>query len=294
MRNLFKRFACLSLIFVIMGLCPSRAFAWGAKGHQIIAQIATSRLTTATREQIAGLLAPGETLVTVSSWADQQPDEAEKSWHFVAIPLKDAYYSPTKDCQRGRTCIIAALAQQIKILKTSTNPEERAKALKYVVHLVGDLHQPFHVTTNTDPQDLSARRVKVKTWMARSTSLFDVWDNDLVDYGLRQHKSVSGYATQLNNKFRAGTSTKGAPVKISTQGSITDWALEAHKLPWRAYYHTNGDFMVNDGVREWSLDEEYYKQNLPVVELQLVQAGARLARVLNEAFGGGGKAKAAS
>ena len=290
MRHLSKRLACLLLSFVVMCLCPSRAFAWGAKGHQIVAHIAISRLTTATREGIASLLNPDETLITVSSWADQQQGQAEKSWHFVAIPLRDGYYSPTKDCQRGSTCIIAALDQQIRILKTSTNPEERAKALKYVVHLVGDLHQPFHVTTNTDPQDLSARRVKVKSLAGRSTSLFEVWNTDLVDYGLKQHKSVSGYATQLNNKFRRGTVTQGVPLKISTQGSITDWALESHKLPWRAYYHTNGEFMVNDGIREWALGEEYYKRNLPIVELQMAQAGARLARVLNEAFGGGSKA----
>ena len=286
MRNLFKRSACLLLVFLVMGLCPSRAFAWGAKGHQIIAQIAIGRLTTATRQQIAGLLGADETLVTVSFWADQQREETEKNWHFVAIPLKDGYYSPTKDCQKGRTCIIAALEQQIGILRTSAEPEARAKALKYVVHLVGDLHQPFHVTTNTNPQDLSATKVKVKSLAGRATNLHEVWDTDLVDYGLKQNKSLSGYATQLNTKFRRGTTIQGVPLKISTQGSITDWALETHKLPWRAYRHTNGDFMVNDGVREWQLGEEYYKQNLPVVELQLVQAGARLARVLNEAFGG--------
>ena len=286
MRNVLKRWVCLLLVFVVMGLCPSRAFAWGPKGHQIIAHVALSRLTTATRQQIAALLGPDETLVTVASWADQQRDETEKNWHFVAIPLKDGYYSPTKDCQKGRTCIIAALEQQISILRTSTEPEARAKALKYVVHLVGDLHQPFHVTTNTQPPDLSATRVKVKTLAGRATNLHDVWDADLVEYGLKQNKSLSGYATQLNNKFRRGTTTQGVPLKISTQGSITDWALETHKLPWRGYYHTNGEFMVNDGVREWPLGEEYYKQNLPIVELQLVQAGARLARVLNEAFGG--------
>lgn len=288
MRNCFKRLACSLIVFVVMGLCPSRTFAWGAKGHQIIAHIALGRLTPETRQQIADLLG-AETLVAVSSWADQQGDEFEKSWHFVAIPLKDGYYSQTKDCQRGRTCIIAALDQQISILRTSTDPEARAKALKYVVHLVGDLHQPFHVTTNTNPHDLSATKLKVKTMAGRMSNLHDVWDTELVEYGLKQNKSVSAYATQLNNKFRRGTSTKGVSLKISTQGSITDWALEAHKLPWRAYYDTKGDFMVNDS-REWTVDEAYYKQNLPIVELQLVQAGARLARVLNEAFGGGGKA----
>lgn len=290
MRNLSRRLACLLLIFVVMGICPSRACAWGAKGHQLIAQIAIGRLTITTRQEIAALLAPNETLVSVAFWADQQREPAERSWHFVAIPLKDGYYSPTKDCQRGSTCIIGALEQQISILKTSTDPQARAKALKYVVHLVGDLHQPFHVTTNTQPQDSAATKVRIKTLNGRVSNLHEVWDTDLVEYGLKSQKSISSYATQLNEKFRRGTTTQGVPLRISTQGSITDWALETHKIPWRAYYHTNGDFMVNDGLRDWTLGEEYYKQNLPVVELQLVQAGARLARVLNEAFGGSGKA----
>lgn len=259
-----------------MGLFPVRAAAWGAKGHQIIARIATARLSTSARQAIASLLRPSETLESVSTWADQVRTEEKASWHFVPIPLKDSYYSPTKDCQRGKTCIIEAIGQQLVILRdTNYDSAKRAEALKFLIHLIGDLHQPFHVTTNTNPQDFSASKVKVKTLTGRPTNLHEVWDTDLVDYG-RQSKSVSAYATLLSNRFQRS---------VSTQGSVTDWALEAHRLPWSAYYHTSGDFMVAASEREaWKLDQPYYDKNLPVVELQLVRAGARLAKVLNDVF----------
>lgn len=292
-KNLSKSsYILLTIVFVV--LAPVRTLGWGNKGHQVVARIATARLSTNARQAIAELLGKGETLESVSTWADQIRTEPQrvktKSWHFVAIPFTEKGYLRAKHCARNETCIIEAIGQQLAILKNIKNDSKsRAEALKFLVHLIGDLHQPFHVTTNTNPPDLAASGVRVTSLSGRSTNLFYVWDDDLVDHGLNQSaKSLNDYANQLTNRLRQDATRQSYPTEqssfVSTQGSVTDWALEAHRLPWRAYYHTNGDFMVADPKRSWTLDRAYYDKNLPVVEGQLVRAGVRLAKVLNDAF----------
>jgi hypothetical protein len=287
----FKPPSYIFLAIVIVALLPVRTMGWGNRGHQVIARIAMARLSTSARQAIAELLAPGETLESVSTWADQiltqQQRDDTKSWHFVAIPLKERRYSRLTDCAKDETCIIDAIAKQINTLKdTNEDPKTRAEALKFLINLIGDLHQPFHVTTNINPPDGAALQVRVTSLSGRVTNLRNVWENDLVEYGLKQSpKSAGDYATQLSKKFARGSANQSNQGGlISTQGSVTDWALETHMLAWGAYYHTNGDFMVKDPNRSWKLDQAYYDKNVPVVEEQLVRAGARLARILNDVF----------
>ncbi|MEP6911221.1 MAG: S1/P1 nuclease [bacterium] len=300
-KNSFKPSSYILLTIVIVVLLPVQTVAWGNKGHQVIARIAMTRLSPSAREAIAQLLGeqnqqsqkadtgPGATLESVSTWADQIKSQRPetKSWHFVAIPLSGSRYSRLKDCGKAETCIIDAIGQQITILKDNNRDStERAEALKFLVHLIGDLHQPFHVTTNTNPQDQAGYLVRVTSLSGRSTRLLEVWDNDLVEYDLRQYKSVADYAAQIIKKDSGVSTNKSKQGSfISTQGSVTDWALEAHSLAWGAYYHTNGEFMVADQNRSWQLDQRYYDRNVPVVEGQLVRAGVRLAKILNDIFG---------
>lgn len=285
----------LLLTTFLVVLFPARSMAWGKKGHQVIARIAMARLSTSARIAIADLL-PGETLESVSYWADeiraQKPDT--RSWHFVSISPKNNSYSRS-DCPQEETCIIAAISQQVAILKDTSKPmDQRAEALKFLVNLIGDLHQPFHVTSNDDPPDQGASRVRVFSLAGPLTNLHEIWDTDLVEAALKSSKSIEDYANQLSRKYAGSTpaqnsvSTKGQSVFFSTRGSSTDWALESHRLAWGAYYFTRADgtaeFMVSDAQRSWKLDQVYYDKNMPVAEVQLVRAGVRLAKVLNDVF----------
>lgn len=287
-KNSFKPSAYVFLTIVIVAGLPVRTPGWGNRGHQVIARIAMAKLSTSARQAIAEILEPDETLESVSTWADQIRTEraATRSWHLVSFPLRETRYSRANYCGRDGICIIEAIDQQIAILKsTNETSGRRAEALKFLVHLVGDLHQPFHVTTNMHPEDQGATRVRVTSLSRRATNLHDVWDADLVEYGLKQSaKSIGDYATKLGltvAQSSIGQSNRGD--SYSTKGSVTDWALEAHKLPWRAYIHTNGEFMVAD-QRMWTLDHAYYSKNVQVVELQLTRAGVRLAKILNDIF----------
>lgn len=273
-----------TLIYVVLALSlvvlfPIRTYAWGAKGHQIIARIATDRLSSKARQSVAALLASGESLESVSNWADQvklqRPDT--RTWHYLEISLKYSDYQRARDCKKG-VCIIEAIEKQRLILE---NPKysnsERADALKFLVHLIGDLHAPFHVASNYDPYDAGADLVKVTFQNGRPTNLHEIWDNDIINTALRESRQgVAEYASQLSR--RAGKSGY-----VSSQGTVTNWALETHRLAWNAYLSSGKDFMWNNG-KVWNLDNVYYTTNKAVVDDQLFIAGVRLAGVLNQIF----------
>ncbi len=266
------------LALSLIGLIPSRTAAWGSKGHQIVARIAMDRLTSNARQSVAATLEPGETLETVSTWADQIKSKRREttSWHFVLIGLKYNNYDRYRDCKEG-TCIIEAIEKQTSVLKNPKSPpNERAEALKFLVHLIGDIHLPFHVTNNDSPPDSGAALVKVSFLNGRPTNLHAVWDDDIIDYALRQSRqSVAEYASQLSTRANRGN--------ISSQGPVTKWALEAHALAWGAYYSGN-NFMYRDPAKVWNIDKSYYDKNKAVLDNQMMRAGVRLAAHLNDIF----------
>lgn len=278
MKNRIPVYVVLALSFVV--LVPIRTAAWGARGHQIIARVATDRLSSRARDSILKIL-QGESLEAVSTWADQiktqRPDTT--TWHYVDIALKHTDYQRARDCRKG-VCIIEAIEQQRRVLENQKlSDSERADALKFLVHLIGDLHVPFHVATNDNPPDMAADLVKVTFLNGRPTNLHSVWDNDIINTALRDtRQGVADYASQLGGR-RAGN--KGD--YISSQGTVTQWALETHKLAWNAYRSSGNEFMWNNG-KVWNLDDAYYKRNKIVVDNQLLIAGVRLAGILNQIF----------
>lgn len=278
-RGFFTRVLYVVMALSITCLVPARAAAWGDKGHQIIARVAMDRLSNNARESIAALLQSGETLESVSGWADQIRSTKRNtgSWHSVAISVNANNYDQARDCGRG-ICIIQAIEDQKAILKNpKATPDERTDALKFLVHLVGDLHNPFHVTTNDNPPDAGANRVRVVSPYG-ATNLHAAWDEDIVDYGLtRSGLPLAQYAAGFGESSRKN---QGGYI---AQGSLTDWALETHRLAPHAYM-LGPDFMVADH-RVWKLDEDYFRKNLSVAENQLFMAGVRLAKTLNDIFG---------
>jgi len=128
-------------------IMPSSAFAWGAKGHQIVALIAEAHLDASTREKIKAMLPKNDTLAKASIW----PDEVRKALpqmnplHYVDIPRGATTYDRERDCPQ-RNCIVEAVTWYLNVLKSTDSPlAEKHIALDYLVHLVGDLHLPLHV-----------------------------------------------------------------------------------------------------------------------------------------------------
>lgn len=257
-RNKFRRLFSIMLVAVIwFGVFPTTAHAWGSRGHQIIARIARQRLSPRARKAVNELL-NNQSLEVASTWADQQ--KSSQAFNFVLIPFDSNSYEGAKHCPDGK-CLIEKIKYYRGVLQDSKQSDlERANALKYLLILVGDLHQPFHCT------DKDGKRVKV-TFNNKPTTLYSVWESGMIEKS--QEKSelpIEQYARTLENKEEKAR-------EDLSRGTLVDWALDSHGLARRAY------------VEGGDLDEKYYEDYKWIVDGQLHKAGVRLADLLNDIFG---------
>lgn len=269
MRRVF--FALLLLSFPF-----SDAWAWGQEGHSIIAEVAQRRVAAATLDKIGKLLSAesGSTavsLASVASWADDYKFEpAGKDtapWHFVNIPDDQAGYNQARDC--AKPCAISAIEQSKQDLANcSATADTRRFALKMLVHLVGDIHQPLHTTDRTDAytgkDDRGGNDVPV-TFFGKATNLHDVWDTGII---MRTVYAWGAYVTRLATSW-----FPGRDLSSLTGGSTADWVNESHQFAHDVAYD-----IPDDGT----LGPKYFTKASPVVDRQLAVAGVRLAHILDQ------------
>jgi hypothetical protein len=250
------------------------AFAWGDKAHQVVALLAQSQLTPQARDTVQSLIGPS-TLRDVAMWADQirsrRPET--KPWHYVNIPIDRAEYLPAKDCARPRPgdCVVAVISRFQRVLADQDRPRtERAEALRFVTHFVADLHQPLHCADNRDAGGNDVKVVffgEVLHPGGRTPwNLHAVWDSGLIE---RRGLSVSKYAQRLTRRIER------ASVEDLAAGSVVDWALESHRAAVDTAYDVPPDRVLGN---------KYAEMALPVIDDMLAKAGARLAKVLNQAL----------
>ena len=157
----------------------SPAYPWGSKGHEIVAAIAETHLTDTARKRIKELLPQGTTLAEASTWPDkagrQIPDM--DPYHFINFPKDANTYDQQRDCKL-RNCIIEAIAWYMQVLKSPDAPRnEKRIALRFVAHLVGDIHQPLHAGF---AEDRGGNSVDVR-FNGRKENLHSLWDTALVE-----------------------------------------------------------------------------------------------------------------
>lgn len=174
--NSVLRLVCLSTIALPM-FCPTDAFAWGADGHRLVAELAEAQLAPHARAEVLRLLRqePGATMASVSTWADEVRRANTAPLHYVSLPEGDCTYVRERDCQDGQ-CVVEAIKDQLAILKSGSTDGERLVALKYVIHLIGDIHQPLHVGV---ARDKGGNLHQVRAF-GRGTNLHAVWDTALI------------------------------------------------------------------------------------------------------------------
>ncbi len=245
------------------------AHAWGPVGHWIVATIAERLLTDGAARQVRALLAAdgSATLADVASWADKVRETRRETgpWHFVDIPLSAPGYDAARDCP-GNDCVVEQIAQFRQVLADSKADQRfKVEALKWIVHLVGDLHQPLHCT---DDHDRGGNDLRLR-FFGRATNLHAVWDHGVIDH----MRPADRLAATLVMSIKADE-TKAWP-----EGTAALWATEAHVVGQRIAY---GALTTRDHPE---IGQNYQAIAAPAVELQLKRAGVRLASVLNAAFG---------
>ncbi len=278
MEKLNRYLRALLAIALCAGLLvPTNLTAWGPEGHIVIATIANARLTPAARAAVRQLLGR-HSLASVANFADQiRPQRPETAnWHFVDIPKDETNYDPGRDCQPSPKgdCVIAAIARAETALKDRSLPrKQRAEALKFLVHFVGDLHQPLHCSDN---HDRGGNDVNV-SFLGRPSNLHRVWDSGIIG---EVNLPPADYAAQLDSWLDSQDTS------ALEKGTTVDWALQAHKLA------KDDAYKIPDNHQ---LDVSYVDENDPIVDQQLAVAGLRLAKVLNDTFastGGPGRHRA--
>lgn len=243
--------------------------AFGPDGHRIVAELAERALTPAAQAQVRHLLADEAEsgLAAVSNWADEVRGEPDwrwtGPWHYVNFPRDgNCRYVPARDCRDGR-CIVAAIEAQARLLGDSSRPDaERAQALRFVVHLVGDIHQPLHAGYGDDRGGNTFQIF----YAGRGSNLHALWDGGILRSARRDWRDY----TDLLQSRRTDADVRW------TRRSPQRWAEESCRVIASADIYP---------TRPGRLPAGYVERQLPVVERQLRIAGARLAALLNAELG---------
>jgi S1/P1 Nuclease len=275
-----KSWLTISLAAFAIGTAPSPALAWGKTGHRVVAAIADTQLSGLARAQVEQILGPGESLDEAANWPDEMRSAPGEFWQKTATPwhyvtLNGIIYDhapPEGDA-------LEALARFSKILQDpNATREDKQTALRFIVHLVGDLHQPLHVGKCCDK---GANDVKA-TWFGKPTNLHAVWDSQLVD---DEQLSFTELAAKLERHISPEDVVKWWDVNprdwISESGEIRDTLYPTARdmpKPAQGKRPKRGQPVLPD------LSYNYVFRFTPVMERRLSQGGVRLAAYLNAIF----------
>ena len=309
-----------SLLVLAAVSLPAPARAWGCEGHQVVALLAEKHLTPHALAMVKQILADSRIDPTLSRYckeggidamsdASTWPDDIRalrpetSPWHYVDIPLGTTRREVEKYCDPKESCVTRAITDRLAILRSvSSSPQERADALRFVIHFVGDVHQPLHGVSNNDlggncvpvaffdelPQ---LRNPQLETY---SPNLHGVWDTNILSRATTG-QSVDQVSTDLDRSFR-----KKIAGGLKGPAEVDSWAWESYRLAVKNVYGKLPERISGESAqpvkscaddnhisaRMLKLNEHladpYQNMAISIVRERLAQAGARLAMLLNQ------------
>jgi hypothetical protein len=283
--------AFLAVLLCCLLALPS--FGWWETGHRTVARIAAAYLNPKTRTRVAQILGVHDTpgsvsnaMAAASTWADETKEQTKTGeWHYIDLALQDGEKNIRERCP-GDNCLTARIeifAQQLANRK-ATGVSDR-NALRYLIHFVGDVHQPLHTISDAD---LGGNCEQI-TPFNEAKNLHALWDGGIIaslhESDVRLADNLEGYITRLSGGERRSWS----------RGDAKKWTWESHKLAERDIYQrlhipieppvfpktckvAPGEI---SNFRPY-IDGVYINDMKPVVGNQLAKAGLRLARLLNQ------------
>ncbi len=253
-----------TLAFAAIAFTSVQGFSWGQKGHDTVAFIAENHLTPAAKAAAESLLG-GKSIVYYANWLDNASHTPEyaytKTWHYKNIDADETFRSAYKEPAGD---VVRAINEQAEILRNpDATPEQKELALKIVVHLCGDIHQPMHLGRRSDR---GGNRVNVK-FFKNDANLHGVWDSRILENG---HKwSYTEWQQQIDR------ATPEETAEILSLNNADKWAEESHEITKEIYATTPvGTNIEYNYIANWT----------PVIEKQLLKGGLRLADLLNTVF----------
>lgn len=278
-------------------LYASPAFCWWETGHRTVARLAAAHLTPAASARAAQLLqvpntpeAVADALAVASTWPDETRAQTKTGdWHYIDLALQDDKSDIPERC-KDDNCVTARIrlfAAQLS-RHDSSAPGSDLDALRYLVHFVGDIHQPLHAVSDAD---LGGNCERVDPPVDTAKNLHAVWDGAIVN---AVNPSDRELAADLDRNLRSFSPHLQADLAL---GSQDDWAWESHKLAIKNIYQKlslpTEPVIFPKNCQEaplavsnltLHLPSSYIDDMKPVVREQLTKAGLRLARLLNDSL----------
>jgi len=245
---------------------PTGTLFWSAAGHHAVASLAWARLAPATRERVLELL-DGEDFVHASTWADSvRPSRrATAPWHYVNIAIWENRYDARRHCPEGN-CVIGAIEKFERVLSDPRESRpDREEALRFLIHFVGDIHQPLHAG---DRSDRGGNDTEVFL-DGRKTNLHRVWDFDVVEV---LATSEEGLVARLRQRM---DQLPESVVREWESATPSQWAMEGQQLARTNAYRLPDDSRIGRAYLEGQAD---------AIEIALLKGGVRLAALLNRSL----------
>jgi nuclease S1 len=269
---------------LLLWLTVATLDAWSPQGHRLVALVAANHLSPSARQNISWLLGT-ENLADVAVWADEYllGNNQTSFWHYVNIPVDAHGYDRDRDCPRQpgisagsrgdqwRDCVVdRILYNQERLANGALDRADRVIALKFLVHLIGDLHQPFHALGverggNGIPVSVfGSSGCSYEDGTPHPCNLHSVWDTALI---ARRRQSDQQYLATLEQRV------KQQRLEARESRSPAEWAMESHTLAKTALLPANG-----------LVDEAYFSAQIAVIDERLALGGLRLAAWLNRSL----------
>ncbi len=308
-----------ALLFSGVVSLPAPAHAWGCKGHQVVALLAEMHLNPRALAMAKKILAEGpidpslsryckeggsDPLADASTWPDDirgiRPEASP--WHYIDIPRGTKLRDVEKFCDPKEGCVTRAISDDIAVLRSAdASPQKHADALRFLIHFVGDLHQPLHAVTNNDQGGNcvpvaffdAVPQLRNPQTESYAPNLHGVWDTNILERATTG-LTVDQVASDLDQTFRRKMAgwQKGP-------ANVDAWAWESYQLAAKNVYgklpvripveapqpitSCADDNHVSTRMLKLNehLVEPYQTMAVPIVRERLAQAGARLAMILN-------------
>lgn len=250
-------------------LAATHALAWGNSGHRITARLAQARLSDAAEQEVREILGArfiSDFASAPDDWRNNDGARITAGWHFVNTAIADDTYDAARDCPGGQ-CVVAQIeAMRAVLADRSQSQAARREALIYIIHFVGDLHQPFHTGSGTvDGQpDRGGNRINVN-FDGQQRNLHAVWDSGLIE---RRHLNVADYVQHLEDDVLPGLNADEV-----SGGTPVDWVNESHQIAQ--------DERVENNTR---LSSDYIENAMTIVDQRLARGGLRLAKFIEDAL----------
>jgi hypothetical protein len=307
------------LLALALACMPAQARAWGCEGHQVVALVAETHLTAHAQAMVKEILAAGpidpqlsrfckegaiDAMADAATWADdvRGARPATAPWHYVDIPRGTSRRDVEKYCNPKEGCVTHAIRDELAVLRSAdADAQKRAEALRFLIHFVGDLHQPLHATSNNDqggncvPVAFFDTLPQLRNPQTESyaPNLHGVWDTNILAKATAG-KSVDQVAADLNQSFQRKIAgwQKGS-------ANVDSWVLESYQLAMKNVYgklpvripvenpqaikSCADDNHVSARILKLNerIEEPYQAMAAPIVRQQVAKAGAHLALLLN-------------